>query len=577
MLTLALFGASLAAALWIYTSGQHHFQDRLVNTYKAALFETAFCDDVVAFDRELCEKADGLSWQQVRLLLDASGVIDASEIETADDLGEIEDDNPAFGLVESLTPDDRDLPPTSLGLLYYLAQKQCVEEAACNNPPSEPADLGSEESESDSNTVLASPYELAANTSTQPAAGHVIALGRTAQTGPGRTLAPTGAPTQEQTCEERRAENFQRDLSHALADSVGGADFAVSVDSESDPESDPEPDSLRAFLDALGEIEWTNTARQGSDLLRDLSEALDGPDILDALGEIEWTAAARQGSNLLRDLFDALGELDLRDAPSELEWTGRCETARAELANMGGEKSAHSVSGWRFSTARCLTDDVILTRLLALHRTVANSDDGQEVGYNLKRACGGGLNIERQEAFTRSMQYVLGVTHATREVRAARKWADMARGPEHVGILALGLFALSMLGARHAMLRARLLRARWQGWRGGARAGPLARLVGDLADGGQRAERRLDALARSRVLARWSITAIPALGFIGTVRGILEALAQAGDVVWAANRPERADAVGQLAGALGLAFSTTLFALLVGVVLGLLSVHAARA
>lgn len=99
----------------------------------------------------------------------------------------------------------------------------------------------------------------------------------------------------------------------------------------------------------------------------------------------------------------------------------------------------------------------------------------------------------------------------------------------------------------------------------------MAELVGNLAAGGHRAERQLDALARGRTLVRWSIATAPALGFIGTVRGILEALARAGDVVWAADRLERADAIGQLAGELGLAFSTTFFALLVGVVLGLIS------
>ncbi len=61
------------------------------------------------------------------------------------------------------------------------------------------------------------------------------------------------------------------------------------------------------------------------------------------------------------------------------------------------------------------------------------------------------------------------------------------------------------------------------------------------------------------------------MGFVGTVRGILESLSSADAIVWAANRAERAFAIGELSGELGLAFATTLVALLSGIIISWLN------
>lgn len=69
----------------------------------------------------------------------------------------------------------------------------------------------------------------------------------------------------------------------------------------------------------------------------------------------------------------------------------------------------------------------------------------------------------------------------------------------------------------------------------------------------------------SRWIIRWAAMTLPALGFIGTVRGILTSLTGADAIVWATTQAERADAISQLAGELGLAFATTFIALLAGI------------
>jgi hypothetical protein len=85
------------------------------------------------------------------------------------------------------------------------------------------------------------------------------------------------------------------------------------------------------------------------------------------------------------------------------------------------------------------------------------------------------------------------------------------------------------------------------------------------------AQSEIDQLYLSRWAIRWSTRIIPAIGFIGTVRGILYALPGTDNIVWAASRAERASAIGIVATDLGLAFATTFMALVVGVLLSWLN------
>ena len=317
--------------------------------------------------------------------------------------------------------------------------------------------------------------------------------------------------------------------------------------------------------------------------------------------------------NRAKQFTDDLAFL-LADAASgpELISSRRCERARKRLTSLGSAgDSARDLSGFRFSTARCVSDKQILTALgikstavlsssVELARAQEQDDaraqeqddaraqeqddarvqeqDGEQlavsIGYDLSNRCqtvsiSETLKQKRHEAFTEVQQYLLGLTHALPGVREAQKWANAVRGPEHIGILSLGLFVVFTLAIRTVVMQVGVRRV-CNGKKSGCLTEQWRELARDLVRGGDAADRRIDAVVRGRTLVRWAVATVPAIGFIGTVRGILNALAQAGDVVWAGDRLGRADAIGQLAGELGLAFSTTLFALVVGVLLGLL-------
>ncbi|MEW8009291.1 MAG: MotA/TolQ/ExbB proton channel family protein [Candidatus Thiodiazotropha endolucinida] len=80
----------------------------------------------------------------------------------------------------------------------------------------------------------------------------------------------------------------------------------------------------------------------------------------------------------------------------------------------------------------------------------------------------------------------------------------------------------------------------------------------------------------SRWIVRWTAITIPAIGFVGTVRGILQSLSQADIIVWASNQSERAAAIGEISGELGLAFATTLIALIIGIAISVFNEHQSK-
>lgn len=71
------------------------------------------------------------------------------------------------------------------------------------------------------------------------------------------------------------------------------------------------------------------------------------------------------------------------------------------------------------------------------------------------------------------------------------------------------------------------------------------------------------------VLIRWLVDAIPTLGFLGTVYGMILAMGGAGNVVGAESQQELKFAMGELSRNLGTAFDTTCVALLLSLVVGL--------
>lgn len=89
------------------------------------------------------------------------------------------------------------------------------------------------------------------------------------------------------------------------------------------------------------------------------------------------------------------------------------------------------------------------------------------------------------------------------------------------------------------------------------------------------AESLKDKIESSRQLVVWGITTLPALGFLGTVRGILVALSAVGGLSQGDN-VARLGALLDVSDALGLAFATTLFALVFMIVLSYVDINQAR-
>jgi len=83
-------------------------------------------------------------------------------------------------------------------------------------------------------------------------------------------------------------------------------------------------------------------------------------------------------------------------------------------------------------------------------------------------------------------------------------------------------------------------------------------------------DNEFDRLASSRWPIRIAVALLPAIGFIGTVRGIMLALSGADAIVWAETVNQRSAAISGLSADLGLAFATTLLALLFGAFLTVL-------
>lgn len=98
----------------------------------------------------------------------------------------------------------------------------------------------------------------------------------------------------------------------------------------------------------------------------------------------------------------------------------------------------------------------------------------------------------------------------------------------------------------------------------GASLRPATARVSDLRD---TIEVEGEAMFSTGWPIRFGLAALPAIGFLGTVLGIMNALANADSIVRAPDRAAQAIAVVDIGGTLGLAFATTAIALALGLIL----------
>lgn len=253
-----------------------------------------------------------------------------------------------------------------------------------------------------------------------------------------------------------------------------------------------------------------------------------------------------------------------------------------------------------FAFERALTDRELLTNLFVkadILRSGTENARGIDVQELLKRLPEGTTEESAlliYDAVETLSLYLLGQYHSNPHVTLARRAAVIVRGPEQLAIVVLAFFICMLLLLRTARSVVEA-GAGWWWWHFPTKSWPPRwRIIGwffgrterapfvveefdrvERAGGSSALAERVrlveDRLYRTRWLIRWGLVTIPAIGFIGTVRGILQSLSGADRIVWATSQAEKANAIGALAGELGLAFATTLGALIVGIGLSLLN------
>jgi len=278
----------------------------------------------------------------------------------------------------------------------------------------------------------------------------------------------------------------------------------------------------------------------------------------------------------------------LADGPSGADTAyGGARSCSASRASIQSDMEV-TWSAWRLSTSSCLGPKDAMRMLSQRAAAIPANSDGSP-GYNLSTASGSCLEVgpmknadnnvldlsdylAAQDHMTRLIETLISEMGTTPNVKNATTQLRMWRGIEHIGIMGLSLFVIIIVTLRIVMLRDAFLTARpKKGIK--TEQHDFAVDFRKLGAGGALARRDYD---EGGAFIRWAMASIPAIGFIGTVRGIFSALPESSGVVFATSRIERAEAIGGLAGELGLAFSTTLFALVAVLLLSFIVLLATR-
>ncbi|MDA8020560.1 MAG: MotA/TolQ/ExbB proton channel family protein [Thermoanaerobaculia bacterium] len=179
--------------------------------------------------------------------------------------------------------------------------------------------------------------------------------------------------------------------------------------------------------------------------------------------------------------------------------------------------------------------------------------------------------LETLQAFDRTVQEA--ITHLQESTQGPRWWMRNLNGAFQWGILTCGLWAILLLGYLW-------LQARWQLLAVANGKGLYRQFLEDCED--RDPDDVVDQYFRwlsrsSSVLVDWIIEIVPLLGFIGTVVGMIAAMAGVAGVVASEPGPELVNAMGRVSDSLSLAFSTTFVALALSIVLYLMRPSVYRA
>lgn len=281
-------------------------------------------------------------------------------------------------------------------------------------------------------------------------------------------------------------------------------------------------------------------------------------------------------------------------------YPARLPDAVGTLSGSGAHSFGNLLSGLlRMSRSNSVTNTEIISELTRLSKAELGPSvlgvGGKGVlgyGYEIANQKRCGLESMDEDAFFKRMQafdalatYLLGRIGSNPDVRQRTMELTFITGPEQYGLMVFGAFALllvvvrgmaSMATARGARLARRIdewtmspaelqLRTYVRSWifNKATNADPAVR--------GYWKDQLSDDFASGRWPVRFAIATLPAIGFIGTVRGILLSLSNADQIVWATTAAERAEAITSLSGNLGLAFATTTIALILGVIISFFS------
>ncbi|ESX14473.1 MotA/TolQ/ExbB proton channel family protein [Mesorhizobium sp. M0179] len=249
------------------------------------------------------------------------------------------------------------------------------------------------------------------------------------------------------------------------------------------------------------------------------------------------------------------------------------------------------MAGLRLAPSSSISDVEIISELTRLSHAQYSVDDKGRQGYRFLEADRCPVSkldahdeFRRMQAFQKLGAFLLGRVGSNPNVRIASTDLTYWTGPEQLCLIITGYFAFvlillrglaSLATARGAVLARDNMRATTRSerhlesfvtnWLKAKATDP------DPAVRTYWKDLITDELISGRWPVRFAIATLPAIGFIGTVRGILLSLSNADAIVWASTQADRADAIATLSGSLGLAFATTMIALLIGVFISLLS------
>jgi MotA/TolQ/ExbB proton channel family protein len=348
------------------------------------------------------------------------------------------------------------------------------------------------------------------------------------------------------------------------ADLINTRDIPTPVEFSKSEELPPELAAMKAYLSEVLQKEAT-----GVDLLIDATQICS--DDIDNENNINITA------HMLGNVYPETLQLEARSF----------SFSDASLLSKGSkeEKAAFIQSpdtGLRFSIARGISDAEIVSALLQLSDSLSPNDfdpnsPGEKLvpSYRFDTSCdnqyaaqltGNDERYKYMDARTTFAMFVAGRIRTAEAVKNARSSMTLWTGPEQFVLLTLFAYGLFVGLLRIASLYLALHKGE--------------DIPGDKSEDQpppfntksvETWEHQKSQVIKKMNSARWTLkiaaVLLPAVGFIGTVRGIMKSLSGADQIIQATTVNERLSAISALSGDLGLAFATTFIALLGGFVL----------